>query len=166
MKDRVISGMMIRTIRILMLSGIAALAACVPSVEQPEVRLEGARLASVGLRGGVIEVRLSVHNPNRFAVQAQGLTYDIDVRDPDRDTWVPFTDGRLDGDLRVGGRETAEVMVPVEFTYRGLGEAMRSLIDRGSFDYRLSGVVELQAPVRRDIRYQHSGRYGQAGASD
>jgi len=36
---------------------------------------------------------------------------------------------------------------------------MRSLIDRGSFDYRISGVVELQGPVRRDIRYQHAGRY-------
>jgi LEA14-like dessication related protein len=153
-------------IRMLALAGLFWMTACVPSVEQPEIRLEGARLASIGLTGGVIEVRLSVHNPNRFAVQARGLTYDLEVRDPERDQWVAFTDGRLDGDLRVGGRDMTEVVLPVDFTFRGLGEAMRGLLDRGSFDYRLSGVVELEAPVRRDIRYQHAGRYSHSGTED
>lgn len=149
-----------------MVAAAGMFAACVPSVDQPEVWLEGARLASLGLRGGVIEVRLSVHNPNRFAVQARGLSYDLEVRDPISEEWVAFTDGRLEGDFRVGSRDTTEVVVPVDFTYRGLGEAMRGLIDRGSFDYRLSGIVELQAPVRRDIRYRHAGRYGQADTDD
>jgi LEA14-like dessication related protein len=155
-----------RAIGTVMVAAAGMFAACVPSVDQPEVWLESARLASLGLRGGVIEVRLSVHNPNRFAVQARGLSYDLEVRDPVSEEWVAFTDGRLEGDFRVGSRDTAEVVVPVDFTYRGLGEAMRGLIDRGSFDYRLSGIVELQAPVRRDIRYRHAGRYGQAGSDD
>jgi LEA14-like dessication related protein len=144
---------------------MAVLAACVPRVQQPEVWLEGARLASVGITGGVVDVRLSIHNPNRFAVEARGLTYQLEVRDPVADRWVPFTDGRLDGELRVGGRDTVEVTIPVEFSYRGLNEALRALVDRGSFDYRLAGVVELQGPVRRDIRYQHTGRYAPTGAS-
>lgn len=150
---------------LLLLVLLGALTACVPRVQQPEVWLEGARLSSLGFTGGVVDVRLSVHNPNRFAVQARGLTYDLQVREPEADRWVPLTEGRLDENLRVGGRDTLEVRVPVEFSYRGLGEAWRALIDRGSFDYRLSGVVELQGPVRRDIRYQHVGRYAPTGAN-
>lgn len=148
-----------------LLAAAVTLSACMPRVQQPEIVLESVRLSSLGLRGGVVDVRLSIHNPNRFAVDARGLTYDLQLRDPDREDWVAFTEGRLDGDLRVASRATREVSVPVEFTYRGLGEAMRSLIDRGAFDYRISGVVELQGPVRRDIRYQHAGRYSPGGGT-
>jgi LEA14-like dessication related protein len=144
---------------------LLAVGACTPTVEQPEIWLEGVRIASLGLTGGVVEVQMSVHNPNRFAVQARGLTYDFQIRDPEGDRWIPFTDGRLDGDLRVAPRDTAQVSVPVEFSYRGLGEAWRGLLDRGSFDYRVSGVVELQSPVRRDIRYRHAGRYAPTSAN-
>jgi LEA14-like dessication related protein len=154
-----------RTIGSAVLVVLATLGACMPRVEQPEVWLEGVRISSLGLTGGVVDVRLSVHNPNRFAVEARALSYDFQIRDPDGERWVPFTGGRLDGDLRVAARDTLEVRVPVEFSYRGLGEAWRSLVDRGSFDYRVSGVVELQGPVRRDIRYQHAGRYAPTGAN-
>jgi LEA14-like dessication related protein len=87
---------MSRTMGLVLLAASAVLAACVPRVQQPEVSLHGARLASLGLAGGVIEVRLSVHNPNRFAVETRGLTYDLALRDADRDRWVEFTEGRID----------------------------------------------------------------------
>jgi LEA14-like dessication related protein len=152
-----------RTMGMVLLAVVVPLAACVSRVQQPEVSLQGARLASLGLSGGVIEVRLSVHNPNRFAVETRGLTYDLSLRDPAREGWVEFTEGRIDDALRVPGRDTMEVTLPVQFSYRGLDEALRALISRGSFEYRLSGIVELEGPVRRDIRYQHTGRYSPNG---
>lgn len=152
-----------RTMGMVLLAASAVLVACVPRVQQPEVVLQGARLASLGLSGGVIEVRLSVHNPNRFAVEARALTYDLALRDAAGDRWVELTEGRIDDTLRVPARDTLEVTLPVEFSYRGLDQAVRALVSRGSFDYRLSGVVELQGPVRRDIRYQHTGRYSPTG---
>jgi LEA14-like dessication related protein len=141
------------------------LAACAPRIEQPEVWLENVRLASLGLTGGVIEVQLSVHNPNRFAVEASGLTYDLALRARDADDWVEFTEGRLDEGLRVAARDTLELAVPVQFSYRGLGQAARGLVDQGSFEYRVSGVVELRAPVRRELPYQRTGLYT-AGGTD
>lgn len=152
-----------RTMGMALLAASAMLTACVPRVQQPEVALQGARLASLGLSGGVIEIRLSVHNPNRFAVETRALTYDLSLRDPAGDQWVEFTEGRIDDALRVPARDTLQVTLPVEFSYRGLDQAVRALVSRGSFDYRLSGVVELQGPVRRDIRYQHTGRYSPTG---
>lgn len=147
------------SLTLVLLAASLVAAGCVPRVQQPQVWLQGARLASLGISGGVVDVRLSVHNPNGFAVETRGLTYDLALRDPDAEEWVDFTDGRIDEPLRVGARDTLEVVVPVEFSYRGLGRAMRSLIEQGAFDYRLSGVVELRGPIRRDIRYDHTGRY-------
>lgn len=143
-------GMLVALIGLLM-------ASCIPKVQQPEVRVAGARLASLGLNGGVVDVRMSVYNPNRFALRASGLTYDLDFESPDTDEWFDFTEGRLDERLEVGGGETTVVVIPVEFTYRGLGEVMRGLLDRGTFEYRVSGHVAVEGPVERDIRYRHTG---------
>lgn len=131
---------------------------CMPRVERPEVSLAGARVASLGLSGGVIDVRLSVYNPNGFRLRASGLTYDLDFENPDAEQeWLDFADGRIDRDVRIGPGETVEVTVPVEFTYRGLGDIVRGLMERGTFDYRVSGSVALEGPVRRAIPFRHSG---------
>lgn len=132
-------------------------ASCIPKVQQPEVRVAGARLASLGLSGGVVDVRMSIHNPNRFALRANGLTYDLDFESPDTGEWFDFTEGHVDQRLEVGAGDTEEVVIPVEFTYRGLGEVMRGLLDRGTFEYRVSGMVAVDGPIERDIRYSHTG---------
>lgn len=138
-------------------------ASCVPKVEQPQVRVAGARLAALGLSGGVIDVRLSVYNPNRFGLRAGGLTYDLDFENPDNGEWFDFTEGRIDERLEVGAGDTAIVVVPVKFTYRGLGEVVRGLLDEGTFDYRVSGHVAVEGPIRRDITYRHTGTVTPSG---
>lgn len=136
---------------------VVLVAGCVPKVQQPHVSLVGARVAAIGLNGGVVNVELSVYNPNRFGFRASGLTYDVDLEEPDGDGWVDFTEGRLDRRLEVASGDTVVIEVPVEFQYRELGQAMRRLLDRGSFDYRVSGVVVLEDPVRRNFSYRHAG---------
>lgn len=136
---------------------VVLVAGCVPKFQQPQVSLVGARLAAIGFNGGVVNVELSVYNPNRFGFRASGLTYDVDLADPDGDGWIDFTEGRLDRRLEVASGDTVVIEVPVEFEYRELGQAMRRLLERGSFDYRVSGVVVLEDPVRRNFSYQHAG---------
>lgn len=142
---------------------LAVVAGCGARVQQPDVWLTGARLASIGLSGGVLNVQLSVYNPNRFALRASGLTYDVDLDDPDGDGWLDFTEGRVDRRLEVASGDTATVVIPVEFDYRGVGGALRGLLERGSFDYRVSGVVALEGPVQRDFRYRHAGAVTPSG---
>lgn len=132
-------------------------AGCVPRIQQPEVWMTGARLVSLGIRGGVIDVELGVFNPNDFPVRADGLTYDLDFQDPGGEDWLDFAEGRVDERLRVQSGDTVSVVVPVEFSYGALGSAIRGLLDRGSFEYRVSGVVAVEEPIVRDIRYRHSG---------
>lgn len=148
---------------ILVVACAALLSACAPRFAQPEIRLEGARLSSIGLSGGVVELELSVYNPNRFALRASGLTYDVDLEAPSGDGWINFTEGRLDRRLEVRSGETAIIEVPVEFDYRGLGQALQRLLERGTFDYRVSGDVALEDPVRRTFGYSHSGAVTPSG---
>ena len=146
-----------RIFALLVLALVGTASACFPRVTEPEVRLEGARLASLGLSGGVVDVELSVYNPNGFRLRATGMTYDLDLEEPDGDGWFDFTEGRVDRELEVAPGDTASVVIPVEFDYQGLGRVIRSLVERGTFEYRVSGWVVLEAPVQRDFRYRHDG---------
>ncbi len=137
---------------------------CIPKVQQPEVWLGGARLASIGLSGGVVEVQLSVYNPNRFTLRASGLTYDVDLEDSSGDGWIDFTEGEIDRYVEVPAGDTAMVSIPVEFDYRSLGKALRGILDRGTFDYRVSGRVALEDPIRRSFSYRHAGAVSPSGA--
>ncbi len=140
-------------------AGMLALLAsgCWPRIDQPEVWLTGARLVSLGISGGVLDVELGIYNPNDFEVRADGLTYDLDFEDPDGEDWLDFAEGRIDELMPVPAGDTVTVVVPVEFSYRGLGAAVRGLLERGSFEYRVSGVVAVEEPIVRDIRYRHGG---------
>lgn len=136
-----------------------AAAACVPRIEEPEVRVAGVRLGGIGLEGGLLYVRLSVVNPNRFALEASGLTYDVELAEPTSDgrRWIEVTRGSYTEDLRVGAKDSAVVEIPVEFTYRGLGGAIRSIMGTGTVDYRVRGTVYLREPASVEIPYRHAG---------
>jgi hypothetical protein len=121
------------------------------------VWLSGARVVSLGLRGGTLEVELGVYNPNRFMIRAGGLTYNLDFQAPSGEEWLDFAEGRFEENLRIPAGDTASVVIPVEFSYRGLGGAIRGLMDRGSFEYRVQGLVAVEEPIVRDIRYRQSG---------
>ncbi|MBI4410430.1 MAG: LEA type 2 family protein [Gemmatimonadetes bacterium] len=140
-------------------------AACIPELVKPDVRLAGVRLAGLGLSGGLLYVRLSVVNPNRFDLEADGLTYRLELSDPGagEDGWVDLASGRFDEDVRVGARDSAVLSIPVEFTYRGAGGVVRSLLDRGTFDYRVSGVVVLEKPFGTEVPYRRTGTVSLAG---
>ena len=112
---------------------------------------------SLGISGGVLDVELGVHNPNDFRVRAGGLTYDLDFENPDGDDWLDLAEGRIEEALPVEAGDTVSVVVPVEFSYRGLGTAVRALLERGSFEYRVSGIVAVEEPIVRELRYRHSG---------
>lgn len=145
---------------------LVGLAACVPKVQQPEVRLVNVRVSSLGLTGGSVQVRLNVYNPNTFALDAKGLSYTVELaQDSSDESWTTLTEGTYDEAVRVGAGDSAQVDIPVEFSYKGLGGALRALMQRGTFDYRIHGDVHVQAPVRARIPYRHKGVVSMSGAS-
>lgn len=142
----------------LALALVLPLAGCAGAFRQPEIRLESVSVGSIGLRGGLLYAHVHVTNPNRFDVETSGLTYDLELAHPTREgEWISFAQGQLDEEIRVSRRGEAVIRVPIQFRYEDMGGAVRSILDTGTFNYRVSGDVRLREPVGRTVPYRHSG---------
>lgn len=128
-----------------------ALTGCASGIyEQPQVRLENVEIAGLGLRGGTLLVNLEIANPNRFALNAEQLEYQVAIADRETaaDTsWVDLTSGVYDEPFSVGAGATEQVQIPIEFSYSGLGGAASSLMRAGTFNYRATGTVDVRTPL-------------------
>jgi len=143
----------------LVLLAAAWTGACLPKIQRPDIQLVGVRLGTLGLQGGLLYVRIGVVNPNDFALRASRFTYDIELREPggEKETWTDFVDGVYDREVVVQANDSTVVEIPIEFRYTGLGAALRSLLETGTFTYRVTGTVNVEQPIRTQLPYKHSG---------
>jgi hypothetical protein len=104
---------------------VVILAACGSSVfKQPQVTLEGVQIGGLGLTGGTLMVHLEIINPNRFALNANQLDYELALRDPrePNDTvWVDFASGIYDVPFTVAAGDTAASRSPSSSPMPGSG---------------------------------------------
>jgi LEA14-like dessication related protein len=152
-------------------AAVAALAlmlpatACSLAYRQPEVRLEGIRVGSVGLRGGMLYAQMFVANPNGFDMETSALRYDLQLAHPTNEQeWISFAQGTMTEPIKVAGGRTTMIEVPIAFRYQDLGGALRTILDTGTFNYRVSGDVQLKEPVTRSIPYRKTGVVTMSGA--
>lgn len=121
---------------------------------EPVVQLKDVRVNGAGLTGGTLDVVLSVYNPNNFQLDATRMTYRLLV-----DT-VQFATGALDDRFVVPEDDSSTVTIPVNFTWTGVGELGRQLLNTGSVNYRVMGDVTVATPLGNFTRpYDRSGRY-------
>ena len=155
-----------RTFSALAFLGTLALGACAFGFERPEIRIDGLRLGGLSLRGATVFAQLHVVNPNRFGLETSSLTYDLQVGGPlddGRKDWSTLATGTFAETVRVAARDSATVEIPIDLSYAEMGGALRSIMDSGTFDYRVSGTVEVRDPIRRAVPYRHSGTVSMAG---
>jgi LEA14-like dessication related protein len=134
--------------------------------EEPDVRLDGLRLAGLGTRGGTVYAQLHIANPNGYRLEAASLSYDLELAEPsgteDLD-WVRFADGEYARTVSIEAHDSTVVEVPVDFTFEGVSGVARSVLQRGTLDYRVSGVIGVREPVRRDVPFRHAGKVSLSG---
>lgn len=133
---------------------------CATLFEAPDVRLVSVRLLGIGLGGGTLEAGVLVSNPNRYALRGGQLSYDLELGADGaggETRWLPLAGGQLEREIEVPGRDSAVVAVPIEFAWDAVGGAMRSLLERGTFDYRITGSLQLLSPIRRAVPYRRTG---------
>ncbi|MGQ0713226.1 MAG: LEA type 2 family protein [Gemmatimonadaceae bacterium] len=127
---------------------------------QPVVTLRDVKLQGIGLTGGSFDVILSVYNPNGYRLDATQLSYNLFV-----DT-LRFANGTLDQQFTVQEQDSALVTVPISFSYAGVGEAGRQLLNTGSVNYRVAGDVTVATPVGNfKVPYDRTGRFSTLGGS-
>ncbi|HEY0970486.1 MAG TPA: LEA type 2 family protein [Gemmatimonadales bacterium] len=122
--------------------------------QEPVVNFKSVRVNGLGLTGGSLDIVLSVYNPNNFRLQATRLTYNLMMDS------VRVADGALDSDFVVQSGDSSEVVIPVNFTYGGLGRAGQELLRSGTVNYRVLGDVTVATPLGNFTRpYDQTGRF-------
>jgi LEA14-like dessication related protein len=118
---------------------------------EPVVTYRDAVITGLGLTGGNLEVTLSIFNPNSFRLDGTGITYRLAVDS------VPFGNGSLSDRFTVQEGDSTTVRLPLSFTYAGIGQAGRQLIQTGSVQYTISGEITVGTPLGSFSR-PYSGR--------
>lgn len=128
--------------------------------QEPVVSVRDVRLNGIGLTGGSVDVALNVYNPNNYRLDATRITYRLLF-----DT-VAFADGAVTQQQTVNARDTLRLVIPVNFSYRGVGEAGRQILNTGTVNYQLLGDVTVGSPVGNfTVPYSTSGRFSTLGGN-
>jgi LEA14-like dessication related protein len=139
-------------------AGCASLAR--QAFREPVVSVRDVRLNGIGLTGGSVDVALNVYNPNNYRLDATRITYRLLF-----DT-VSFANGAITEQQTVQPRDTLRLVIPVNFTYRGVGEAGRQILNTGTVNYRLLGDVTVASALGNfTVPYSASGRFSTLGGN-
>jgi LEA14-like dessication related protein len=150
---------MMRTTKFLLaFMTVTGLAACATlgkaAFKEPVVHFHDARVTGLGITGGSLEVKLSVYNPNGFKLDGTRLTYNVLVDS------VTFGSGALAQQFTVQEKDSTIVTLPLQFTYAGIGQAGRQLMNTGAVNYRVVGDVTVGTPLGNFTRpYDQTGRF-------
>lgn len=149
--------MRIRNISVVALAMVGA-AGCATlgraTFKEPIVHFQDARVTGLGITGGSLEVKLSLYNPNKFKLDGTRLTYKLLVDS------VTFGTGAIADRFTVQEKDSTIVTLPLQFTYSGVGEAGRQLMQTGSVNYRVVGDVTVGTPLGNFTRpYDQTGRF-------
>jgi LEA14-like dessication related protein len=121
---------------------------------EPVVTLQDVKVTGVGLSGGSLDVILNVENPNEFRLDATQLRYTVLIDS------VQLADGTASQHFTVDGKQKTPIHIPINFTYAGVGQAGRQLLNTGSVNYTVRGDVTVGTPVGNfTIPYSQTGRY-------
>jgi LEA14-like dessication related protein len=150
---------MMRTTKFLLaVITVTGLTACATlgkaAFKEPIVHFQDARVTGIGLTGGSLELKLSVYNPNGFKLDGTRLTYNVLVDS------VTFGSGALAQQFTVQEKDSTIVTLPLQFTYAGIGQAGRQLMNTGAVNYRVVGDVTVGTPLGNFTRpYDQTGRF-------
>jgi LEA14-like dessication related protein len=127
---------------------------------QPRVDFKDVTINGLGLTGGSLDIVLGIHNPNEFQLDATRLEYTLLVGSDS----VKFGEGALDSKFVVNERDSTTVRLPLSFTYAGIGEAGRQLIQTGTVDYTVRGNLVVTTLLGNyTVPYRQTGSFSTLG---
>ena len=125
---------------------------------EPVVTFRNARVTGFGVTGGALEVELDVYNPNSYRLDGTRLTYTIMIDS------IRFGDGEYNTKFQVDRGDTSTIVLPLSFTYAGIGTAGRQLMNTGTVEYRVLGDITFGTPLGSLTRpYDQKGRFSTLG---
>jgi LEA14-like dessication related protein len=136
---------------------VAALAACatlknVLTFEQPQIELQEINVTGLGLSGGTLDLVFDVYNPNDYRLRSTRLEVGLEL------AGTYFGDALIDKPLDLSPVNHSRVVMPVRFTWSGVGAAARSLLQSQELPYGVTGAVILDTPIgERRVQLKSAG---------
>jgi LEA14-like dessication related protein len=147
---------MIKTARTVMLLTVTVSACAtlrnVLTFEKPQIELQEINVTGLGLTGGTLDLVFDVYNPNDYRLRSTRLEVALELAGTD------FGEALIDKPLDLSPENHSRVLMPVRFTWSGVGAAARSLLESQELPYGLTGAVLLDTPIgERRVELKSTG---------
>ena len=109
--------------------------------EQPQIELQEINVTGLGLSGGTLDLVFDVYNPNDYRLRSTRLEVGLELAGTD------FGEALIDKPLDLSPANHSRVLMPVRFTWSGVGAAARSLLESQELPYGITGAVLLDTPI-------------------
>lgn len=109
--------------------------------QKPDVLLQEINVTGLGLTGGTLDLVFDVYNPNQYSLRSTRLDVSLQLAETD------FGEALIDKPLDLSPENHSRVVMPVRFTWSGVGAAARSLLQSQELPYGLTGAVLLDTPI-------------------
>lgn len=131
---------------------LVLLSACSLMFSAPEVTLNDVKIVGIDGGGLMLDVYLSLKNPNSADITLKGYSYDLKALD------LPVAKGGARETTIFHGHTTTEVVLPVRLAYSDVAELIRHHPNPDHIPYRLSAGLEVETPLGdRTIPVERSG---------
>jgi len=147
---------MMRTARTLaLLAGVVTACATLRNAltfENPQIELQEINVTGMGLSGGTLDLVFDVYNPNQYRLRSTRLEVGLELASTD------FGEALIDKPLDLSPQNHSRVVMPVRFTWAGVGAAARSLLQSQELPYGITGAVILDTPLgERRVQLRSKG---------
>jgi len=120
--------------------------------EEPQIELKQVDITGFGLQGGTLDLVFDVYNPNQYRLRSTRLEVGLVLASTD------FGEALIDKPLDLSPQNHSRVVMPVRFTWAGVGAAARSLLQSQELPYQITGAVILDTPIgERRVQLKGSG---------
>jgi len=121
--------------------------------EEPQIQLQEIHVTGMGLSGGTLDLVFDVYNPNQYRLRSTRLDVGLELASTD------FGEALIDKPLDLSPQNHSRVVMPVRFTWAGVGAAARSLLQSQELPYGITGAVILDTPIgERRVQLHDTGK--------
>lgn len=121
--------------------------------EQPQIDLQEINVTGLGLSGGTLDLVFDVYNPNPYRLTSTRLEVGLEL------AGTYFGEALIDKPLDLSPENHSRVLMPVRFTWSGVGAAARSLLQSQELPYGITGAVLVDTPVgERRVELKGNGK--------
>ena len=109
--------------------------------KKPDVAYKSASLTDVSLSGATLNVVARVDNPNPVGLALADADYRLSI------DGHPVAAGKPPEGLEIPANGNADVTLPASFKFADLGQAVATVLSKGSAGYKAEGSLGLKTPV-------------------